>query len=134
MGLCPIPNANKAMYVITKRHEIIDLDAYPNEQHLVFNNQEQVHEMLEPTNLRGFIGDIGQIAEQNARMKQIIEEKDAGQPGHYYGRDVMLEGAMPIAHFMLAPMEYGGDTDWYKDDRKFQDFMKRRPVYNWLDR
>ncbi len=91
-------------------------------------------ETLEARNLRGAIDDLGLIVDNNLKMKQLIEEKDAGKPGHYYGRDMMIEGSMPMAAFLMAKFEYGGDDDWYKDDRKFQDYMKRNPIYNWLRR
>jgi hypothetical protein len=38
---------------------------------------------------------------------------------------------MPFAAFLMVPLEYGDDQDWFKDDRLFEDFMKRRPIYDW---
>jgi hypothetical protein len=119
------------MFVITRKDDPIELTAMPVERTLTFSgSQESVREMLDPRGLPG----IEQVVQQNLVMKQIIEEVDSGKPGHYHGRDIMLEGAMPAAHFFLAPLEYGGDTDWWRDDAKFQDMMKRNSIYNWLVR
>ena len=91
-------------------------------------------EALEARNLRGLVDDVEAIVEGNQKLKQVIEEKDRGKPGHYYGRDMMLEARMPMVSFLLVPYEFGGDKDWFKDDRKFQEYMKRNPEYSLLHR
>lgn len=83
--------------------------------------------------MRGFIDDLEPIIENNDRYRDIMAVKDSGRPGHYYGRDVVLEGSMPMSLFLLACQEFGGDEKWFEDDRKFQAFMKRHPEYDWLN-
>lgn len=100
----------------------------------VVNSYNKDFDVLEARNLRGQVDDLDQIIDRNLFYKQAIDEKDSGKPGHYYGRDAMIEGSMPMAAFLLVPHEFGGDTEWYKDDKKFQDYMKRNPIYNWLRR
>jgi hypothetical protein len=89
-------------------------------------------EALESRNLREQIPDIDKVIEQNQRAKRIIFEQNVGRPGPYYGRDVVIEGAVPVAKFYAAQLEFGGDIDWWKDDRKFQAYMRRNPECNWL--
>jgi len=101
--------------------------------YLVTKHNTKIAEWSEERHLRGTIDDLGQIIKNNEVYRDYIASKDTGKPGHYYGRDVMLEGSMPAAAFILAEQEFGGDPDWFKDDRKFQDFMKRHPAYNWLN-
>ena len=103
------------MYVITPHNNIID-------------------DVTQERNLRGYIDDLEPIIEQNARAKRIMEDKDRGRPGHYWGRDLVIEGSVPMAAFHLAPFEFDGDPDWWKDDARFQEYMKRHPSYNWLKR
>jgi len=99
-----------------------------------FDSQEEARELLEPQNLRGAVESMDRLMEQNKLHQEIVETVDSGKPGHYWGRDIMLEGAMPFAHFMVAALEYGGDPNWFKDDKNFQDFLKRNPGYSWLHR
>lgn len=89
-------------------------------------------EWLETRNMRGIIDDVERIVENNEIYKKVMYEKDIGRPGHYWGRDVVIEGAMPMAMFIAASQEFGADPDWWQDDRKFQDYMKRHPEFNWL--
>jgi hypothetical protein len=86
---------------------------------------------MEPHNLRGVVDDLDQIMEQNKTYKKIMAEKAVGRPGHYYGRDVIIEGAMPMAAFIAAPAQFGGDQNWWKNDRTFQGYMKTHPGYSW---
>ena len=99
-----------------------------------FDSSEEVREALEPRNLRGVVDDIDQIMEQNQQYKERMEALDSGRPGHYWGKDIVIEAAMPLASFLVTHLEYDGDPDWYQDDRKFQDFLKRNPGYSWLRR
>jgi hypothetical protein len=117
------------MYVVKK---------YPDEP-LMFDagqmpeikmDSQVAREMLEPGNLRGVL-DIEHTAEENQTYKRHLDAKDSGKPGHYWGRDIMIEGQMPMAAFLMVPLEYGDDQYWFKDDRLFEDFMKRRPIYDW---
>jgi hypothetical protein len=101
--------------------------------YVVTNHNTQIAEWTEARNLRGTISDLETIIENNEIYRRFLAEKDSGRPGHYYGRDVVLEGSMPMAGFLVAALEFGGDEDWYKDDAKFQDFMKRHPEYDWLN-
>lgn len=101
--------------------------------YVVTNHNVKLAEWSEARHIRGFIDDLEPIIENNARYRDIMSIKDAGRPGHYYGRDVVLEGAMPISMFLLASQEFGGDDDWFKDDAKFQSFMQRHPEYSWLN-
>ena len=101
---------------------------------VVHKCEREMSEMLEPRNLRGTIDDLEDIIADNEIYRAIMDEKAVGKPGHYYGKDMVIEGAMPMAAFMLTPLEFGGDQDWWKDDRKFQDYMKRNPAYSWLNR
>lgn len=78
--------------------------------------------------------DTRAIAVGNQLAKQIMEEKDSGRPGHYYGRDIVIEGQMPASLFLMAAREFEDDPTWYTDDKKFQDFMARHPKWNWLKR
>lgn len=82
--------------------------------------------------LRGFVDDIEPIMERNKMAKAIMEEKDRGRPGHYYGRDVVIEASVPLAVGLMAAREFGDDPLWYRDDNKFQDFMRRHSEYSWL--
>lgn len=90
-------------------------------------------EQMDPHMLRGAVDDLEQIVAKNDIMRQRIAEKDVGKPGHYFGRDMMIEGNMPMAAFMLAPYEFGGDQNWWRDDTKFQAYMKRHPAYSYLN-
>lgn len=102
--------------------------------YVVENHNKQIAEALAPENLRGTIDDLPQIMRNNEVYREVMDAKDAGRPGHYWGRDMVIEGAMPMAAFLMTKHEFGGDEDWYRDDRKFQDFMKRNPGYSWLNR
>lgn len=101
--------------------------------YVVYENDRAASEVLEPRNMRGVIGDLEAIIEFNAKARDIMTEKDRGRPGHYYGRDIVIEGSVPVALHHAAAIEYGGDPDWWKDDRLFADFMKRNPMFSWLN-
>jgi hypothetical protein len=100
--------------------------------YVLTKHNKKLAEWMEPQNLRGTIGDVEKIVENNKVYKRRTAEMAVGRPGHYFGRDVVLEGAMPIAAFIAAPAQFGGDQDWWKDDATFQEYMKRHPAYNWL--
>lgn len=102
--------------------------------YIVENHNKKLGEMLAPENLVGVIDDLPQIMRNNQVYREVMDAKKVGRPGHYYGRDAVIEGAMPIAAFIMAEHEFGGDPHWYQDDKKFQDFMKRNPGYSWLNR
>jgi hypothetical protein len=87
--------------------------------------------MLASENFIGVIDDIERIAENNRIYKRVMAEKKVGRPGHYYGRDIVIEGSMPVALFIAAAQEFGADPDWWKDDRKFDDYMTRHPEWDW---
>jgi len=122
------------MYVITEKSKDPEpLIVLPGGEMQWDESQETMREWLAPQNLRAAMGDhLDQLAEKNDTMRQIIAEKDVGKPGHYWERDIMIEGEMPLAVFMLTHLEFKGDPDWYKDDGKFQEFMKRNPIYSYL--
>lgn len=101
--------------------------------YLVTNHNSKIAEWSEVQNLRGFIDDLDPIVRHNQVYRKYLAERDSGRPGHYYGRDVVIEGAMPAAAFFLAPLEFGGDEDWFKDDAKFQSYMARHPNYDWFN-
>lgn len=102
--------------------------------YILTNHNAKIAEWTSAQNLRGLVADLDAIIETNKRAKQVMEEKDSGRPGHYYGRDIVIEGEMPVAVFHAAALEFDGDADWWKDDTKFQSFMVRHPEYNWLKR
>jgi hypothetical protein len=97
------------------------------------NLQKVTAEVSEPQTLRHIVDDITPILERNQVTKEFIAEKDSGRPGHYWKRDIMLEGCMPAAAFHMAALEFDGDPDWYTDDKKFQDYMKRHPRYSYFN-
>ena len=96
--------------------------------------KEKVQAVGEARNLRGIVDNIEQTVERNKAAQEFMETGNAGRPGHYYGRDVVIEGAVPEVAFYTAPNEFAGDIDWFKDDRKFQQYMRDHPEYNWLKR
>jgi hypothetical protein len=117
------------VYITTKKSSEpleINVDQMPE----IKMASQDAREVLEPGNLRGLLN-IEHTAEENQTYKRHLDAKDSGKPGHYWGRDIMIEGQMPMAAFLMTPLEYGDDTDWFKDDKKFEDFMKRRPIYDW---
>ncbi len=81
--------------------------------------------------LGGAISDLNQIISNNEIYRDVLASKNSGRPGFYYGRDVVIEGSMPMTIFLLGCEEYGGDDEWYRDDKKFNDFMKRHPRWDW---
>lgn len=93
----------------------------------------QVAELTEARHLRGVIDDIDLIVAQNAVYRKVMAEKAAGRPGHYYGRDIVMEGAIPMGAFIVAAQEFDSDPDWWKEDSKFQAYMKRHPEYSWTN-
>src|SRR3972149_1034909 len=101
---------------------------------IISKGSKPCDDVMSPQTLRGFVSDVDRIMEKNQSAKQIMEEKDSGRPGHYYGRDVVLEGAVPLAVHLMAAREFGDDISWFQDDRKFQDFMVRHPEYSYLRR
>lgn len=101
--------------------------------YVVTKHNAKIAEWSEARNFRGIIDDLDAIVEQNKAYRRVMAEQAVGRPGHYYGRDVVIEGALPAAMFVAAAAEYGGDPDWYTDDAKFQDYMKRHPEYSWLN-
>src|SRR6266446_486732 len=117
------------MYVKTGKYDD-PIQVHVAEMPEVKMDSQDAREVLAPENLRGIVDDIEDIAEMNQRWKRIAEENDSGRPGHYWGKDVMLEGQMPMAAFLLAPLEYGDNVDWWRDDKLFNDFMNRNPIYN----
>ena len=116
------------MYITTKKPEPLEMVVEQSPE--IKMTSQMAREVLEPGNLRGVLN-IEQTAEENKVYKRHLDDKDAGKPGHYWGRDIMIEGAMPMAAFLMTPLEYGDDQDWFKDDKKFEDFMRRRPIYDW---
>jgi hypothetical protein len=102
--------------------------------YVTIGHDRKISEWLEPQNLQGGpLKDLDIIMKQNEVYRQVMARKDSGRPGHYYGRDVVIEGAVPIAAFLAAAIAYGGDQKWWRDDKKFQDFMKSHPGYSWLN-
>jgi len=122
------------MYVVTRKFPdecpVITVEPMPE----IIVDSQMAREALEARNLRGAISDIEGTVEENKVWQQIIEDRDSGKPGHYYNRDCMLEGQMPMAAFLLTPLEYGDNPDWWRDDKTFQGYMSRHPEYNWLKR
>lgn len=96
-------------------------------------SKAKIIEMTEARHLRGVIDDVEQIAERNARVRKALAEKDSGRPGHYYGKDIVLEGSIPMAAFVVAAQEFDGDPEWWRDDAKFQKYMQNHPEWNWLN-
>ena len=96
-------------------------------------HNEKIAQWMNDADMRQLIPDMVQIEEKNAAAREIMTQKDSGRPGHYYGRSAVIEGEMPVAMFHAAALEYGGDPDWWKDDKKFQDYMKRHPSFSWLN-
>jgi hypothetical protein len=92
-----------------------------------------VAEWTEARHLRGIVDDLEPLIEKVEVTKGFILDKDSGRPGHYWGRDIMIEGQLPAAAFHLAALEFGGDPDWYQDDAKFQAYMKRHPEYSYFN-
>jgi hypothetical protein len=119
------------MYIVGKHPEplVHDVDLMPE----IKMDSQIAREMLEPGNLRGIV-DIEHTAEENQTYKRHLDDKDSGKPGHYWNRDIMIEGQMPVAAFLMTPLEYGDNELWYKDDKQFDDFMSRRPIYDWRKR
>ena len=93
----------------------------------------KIAELTEARHLRGIVDDVDIIVEQNKLYKQVMAEKAIGRPGHYYGRDIVLEGSLPIAAFIAAAQEFDGDAEWWRDDAKFQKYMKTHSEYSWLN-
>ena len=81
--------------------------------------------------LGGSISDLQPILDNNAIYRDVLASKNSGRPGFYYGRDVVIEGSLPTSLFILAAEEFGGDDEWYRDDKKFDSFMKRHPEWDW---
>jgi monomeric isocitrate dehydrogenase len=90
-------------------------------------------EWMNDADMREVLPDMAAIEAQNAVYRDIMVEKDRGRPGHYFGRDVVIEAQMPAAMLHAAALEFGGDPDWWKDDAKFQDYMKRHPSFSLLN-
>lgn len=85
---------------------------------------------MNDADMREVLPDMTAIEEENARYRKIMAAKAVGRPGHYYGRDIVIEAQMPVAMMHAAALEFGGDPDWWKDDRKFQDYLKRHPSFS----
>jgi hypothetical protein len=109
----------------TKQHE--------SAMYFVTNHNRKIAEWTAPGELEGLIDDLEPQLERNMLARKIMAEKDSGRPGHYYGRSMVIEGEIPAAAFAVAAAEFGGDPDWWKDDAKFQDYLKRHPDYSWLN-
>lgn len=121
------------MYVVIKEPEAPQLIVEPNAPKEFNVSQAEMREWLDPSNLREALPGLDASIERNRLMKKIVAEKDSGKPGHYYGRDIMIEGEVPLAVFLAAALEFDGDPDWFKDDKKFQDYMSRhRETYSWF--
>lgn len=106
----------------------------PDQEHVQWSpglSTTSAREMLDGSDIRHVINDYDQIARNNQVYKQVMAEKAIGRPGHYYGRDVVLEGSMPVALFIAAAQEFGADPDWWKDDKKFDNYMLRHPEWDW---
>ncbi len=101
--------------------------------YFVNKHNAKIAEWSDPSQLRGLISDLDPIMQKNELARQIMADKDSGRPGHYYGRNMVIEGEVPAAAFAIAAEEFGGDPDWWKDDDKFQAYMRRHPGYSWLN-
>jgi hypothetical protein len=101
--------------------------------YVIVPHSRLINDAFKAENLRGVVDNIDTIVESNKICREIVKQRDRGKPGHYWGRDIMLEGAIPEVVFYLTPAEYDNDPTWWKDDKKFQDFMRRHPEYSWLE-
>lgn len=101
--------------------------------YFIEKHRDKIAEWSQPENLRGFISNLDAQMDRNSIARKIMAEKDSGRPGHYYGRNIVIEGEIPAAAFAVAPNEFDGDTEWWKDNIKFEAYMRRHPSYSWLN-
>lgn len=92
---------------------------------------EKARELGRSENFVGVIDDLETIVEHNQIYKQVMREKNVGKPGYYWGRDVVIEGSMPMALFVAAAQEFDQDPDWFMSDAKFDSYMSRHPEFDW---
>lgn len=98
---------------------------------VISKHNREVAEWQESDEFVQAVSDYLPIVAQNQVYKRIMAEKKVGRPGHYYGRDMIIEGAMPLAKFAMVPQEYGGNMDWWRDDKLFDDYMSRNKQWDW---